>query len=253
MSIRRRHAVGFTLVELLVVIVIVAILIALILPAMGRAREVARRSGCLNAQHQFVLGASMYATDFTNHWPDAKRDIAAVDWHTLWIGQAVFTRFSEYARQLGTRPMSCPNLAHIATDTPFTSPGVGVYTMWNYLAGHDTSVPNINGTPAGPVVGTPGFPRTVTPWTPAILMQDSNSATPILTDLSHSSDMFGTHVLHSSYNQFMTDGTIGAASPTVLGIEFQNVGYGDGHAASVPFANTLEYNTTCAGTITTFF
>lgn len=40
--------IGFTLVELLVVIAIIAILIALLLPAVQAAREAARRTQCSN-------------------------------------------------------------------------------------------------------------------------------------------------------------------------------------------------------------
>ncbi len=54
---------GFTLIELLVVIAIVAILAAILLPALSRARESARRSSCANNLRQFGIIFKMYAQE----------------------------------------------------------------------------------------------------------------------------------------------------------------------------------------------
>ncbi len=92
-SSRRGRPVGFTLVELLVVIAVIGTLVGLLLPAVQQARETSRRSSCQNNLRQ--LGIALHNHEGAKSYFPPSGQAVAASGNAPWSGQALILPYVE--------------------------------------------------------------------------------------------------------------------------------------------------------------
>lgn len=125
---RKNH--GFTLIELLVVIAVIALLLSVMLPALRKAKEVAKATVCMSNNRQMAMAVLVYADKNENRIPPCRpghpqngpqhswSSQHAVEWYYLLMEAVGLFTPSEYDRVYMDQDFKFKSFAHCPSWRP---------------------------------------------------------------------------------------------------------------------------------------
>ncbi len=117
-------AVAFTLIELLVVIAIIAILAALLLPALGKAKEFAKSANCISNLRQMGQTCHHYADEFGDYLPPGDYVDEAGNYCRWFMYSAYYIGMTSVPTQTAWNPYANkPGIFRCPSDTTKASNG----------------------------------------------------------------------------------------------------------------------------------